>query len=123
MPLDDQVRLQHMLEWGREATEIIAGLDRTDLEADRYRYLALLRTLEVIGEAASQVSAEGRAMLPQVPWRNIVGMRNRLIHAYFNINLNIVWSTAVDDLPLLLAELERYFAAIDDGSEAERNTR
>ena len=61
MPPDDRARLQHMIDWSREALAIVAEIDRSDLERDRIRYLALLRTLEVIGEAASQVSAEGRA--------------------------------------------------------------
>jgi len=110
-----------MIDWGREALAIVAGIDQSDLERDRIRYLALLRTLEVIGEAARQVSAESRTALPHLPWRNIVSMRNRLIHAYFNVNLNIVWSTATDDLPTLLAELERYLAASDDITAPERN--
>ena len=103
MPPDDRVRLQHMIDWGREALAIVAGIDQSDLERDRIRYLALLRTLEVIGEAARQVSAESRTALPHLPWRNIV------------------WSTATDDLPTLLAELERYLAASDDTTNPERN--
>ena len=111
MPLDDRVRLQHMLEWGQIALNLVAGKTKDELEADFVLYLALLRALEVVGEAASQVSPVGRSALPALPWRNIVGMRNRLIHIYFSVNLEVVWSTAVDDLPPLLLEVEKHLAS------------
>ncbi len=68
--------------------------------------LALMRAVEVVGEAAGKVSAAGRAELPAVPWDQIVGMRNRLIHAYFDINRDILWDTAQLALPALLAQLK-----------------
>ena len=77
--------------------------------------------LEIIGEAASQVSAEGRAKWSDINWRPIVGMRNRLIHAYFDVDLEVVWRTAVDDLPPLISELERILAPLGDTSTPERN--
>ena len=68
--------------------------------------LALVKAVEIIGEAASKVSAECQKDLPQIPWRNIIGMRNRLIHAYFDVNLDILWETITEDLNPLILELE-----------------
>ena len=69
--------------------------------------LALIKAIEIIGEAASQVSQESKMVEGNRPWQNIIGMRHRLIHAYFDINLDVVWNTIVEDLPPLIKELER----------------
>lgn len=69
--------------------------------------LSLVKDVEIIGEAATNVSKECREKHPQIPWRNLIGMRNRLIHAYFDINLDVVWQTVTEDLPSLIAELEK----------------
>ena len=69
--------------------------------------LSLVRLLEIIGEAASRVSKEKQAQSPEIPWRQVIGMRNRLTHAYFDINLDFVWQTVTEDLVPLIAELER----------------
>ncbi len=68
---------------------------------------SLVRLLEIIGAAATQVSKDLRESTPEVPWPIMIGMRNRLIHAYFSINLNIVWSTSTEDIPPLIVDLER----------------
>lgn len=68
---------------------------------------ALVRALEVIGEAASKVTKETQNQLPQIRWAAIIGMRNVLIHGYVSIDLDIVWQTVSDDLPPLIAELEK----------------
>ena len=69
--------------------------------------MALIKDIEIIGEAAYQISPATRESLPDVPWEDIIGMRHRLVHAYFDINLDILWQTVTDDLPPLSAELER----------------
>ncbi len=66
---------------------------------------ALVRAIEIIGEAASKISPEGKAETSAVPWSSLVGMRNRLIHAYFDVDLDILWNTATVSLPELLALL------------------
>jgi uncharacterized protein with HEPN domain len=104
---NDLVRVRHMLDSGREALSYIAGHQRADLEHDRMLVHALVRCIEIIGEAASRTSAECRTEIATIPWIDIVGMRNRLIHAYFDINLDLVWDTVQDDLPPLIAELEK----------------
>ena len=68
--------------------------------------LAILKAVEVVGEAASQVSPEGKEAHPEIPWAKIIGMRNRLVHGYFNVNLERVWETVQQDLPDLIALLE-----------------
>jgi uncharacterized protein with HEPN domain len=100
---EDANRLYHMLEAAREA---VAYAHRQDLETDRPLTHSLVRCLEVVGEAASQVSAGCRRAYPEVAWDDMVGMRNRLIHAYFDVNLNIVWRTVQEELPILVGQLE-----------------
>ena len=107
MPLkEDSVRLRHMLDASLEAIGFAEGKNRSDLDTDRQLVLSLVRSIEVVGEAASKVSAECRTQYPQIDWADMVGMRNRLIHAYFDINLTIVWRTVTEELPVLISELE-----------------
>jgi uncharacterized protein with HEPN domain len=105
MSPDDRWRIGHMIEAAQDARAFVQGRQRTDLDQDRMLCLALTRAVEIVGEAAAQVSAAGRAEMPGVPWQQVVGMRNRLVHAYFDINLDILWDTVELALPALLAEL------------------
>ena len=107
MRRDDTIRLLHMLDAAQEAIEFVQGRTRIDLNHDRKLVLALIKAIEIIGEAAFQVSQDARDQLPGIPWEDIVGMRHRLVHAYFDINLDILWRTVQDDLPPLIAELDR----------------
>jgi uncharacterized protein with HEPN domain len=107
MNRDDAIRLQHMLDAAREAIAFTQGLALLDLNEDRKLELALVKDVEIIGEAAYQVSQTTRDSLPGIPWEDIIGMRHRLVHAYFDINLDILWQTVQNDLPPLIAELER----------------
>jgi len=102
---DDAVRLWHMLDAAHEAVTFAQGQTRADLESDRMLVLALVKAVEIIGEAAYQVSQATREQLPEIPWEDIIGMRHRLVHAYFDINLDILWRTVQDDLPPLLEKL------------------
>lgn len=107
MRKDDTIRLQHMLDAAREACSFVAGRERIHLDVDRQLTLAIVKDVEIIGEAASRVSTEGRSACPGIPWQDCIAMRNRLIHGYFDIDLDIVWSTVNQELPPLIAELER----------------
>ncbi len=107
MQKTDTVRLRHMLDAAREALAFAQGRRRSDLDKDRMLVLALVKSIEIIGEAASKVSPETCSAVPGLPWSSIVGMCNRLIHAYFDIDLDRVWDTIIDDLPPLVTELER----------------
>lgn len=106
MSPDDSVRLRHMIEAIDAAQRFIQGRSRADLDNDQMLLFALVRAVEIVGEAAARVSPEGRAQAPDLPWAEAVGMRNRLIHAYFDINRNILWSTVTDALPALRAQLQ-----------------
>ncbi len=113
---EDRIRLQHMLDAGRSAAGFIQGRRQEDLDADEMLTFALVRALEIIGEAAGQVSDTTREALPHISWHQIVGMRNRLIHAYFDVDLDRVWDTATHYLPELIGQLEAIFQA-ERGSE------
>ena len=103
---DDEVRLRHMLDAVVEALEFIEGRKREDLNENRMLSHALVRLLEIVGEAATGVSDEFRKMHPHLPWKQMIGMRNRLIHGYFDMDLDILWQTVVSDLPALKEQLE-----------------
>jgi uncharacterized protein with HEPN domain len=101
MRRQDEIRLRHMLDAVREAMSFARHRTRQDLDADRMLVLAVVKDIEIIGEAANSISQETRARLRHIPWRDIVGMRNRLIHAYFDVDLDVVWQTVTSDLPAL----------------------
>ena len=82
MSPDDGWRIAHMIEAGEQALTFIAGRRRADLDTDAMLRLALTRAVEIVGEAANQVSDAGRSELSSIPWQQIIGMRNRLVHAY-----------------------------------------
>jgi uncharacterized protein with HEPN domain len=90
-----------------EAIDFASGRRRDELNTNRMLTLALVKDIEIIGEAASRISAECRARHPQLPWVQIIGMRNRLTHAYFEVNLDIVWQVVTNDLPALVIKLEQ----------------
>ncbi len=94
-----------MLEAAREAISFAEGRSRTDLDDNRMLFHSLVRNMEIIGEAASQVSRELRDARSGLPWADVVGMRNRLIHAYFDVDPDIIWDTVTQDLPLLVVAL------------------
>lgn len=97
------VRLRHMLDHAREAVAMAAGKRRADLDSDRKLNLALVRLLEVVGEAASRTPTDQRDQYPQIPWTQIVGLRNRLIHGYDSVDFDILWQIVTHDLPLIVA--------------------
>ena len=105
--IDNLSRLLHMRDAAIEAIDFVSGRRRDELNTNRMLTLALVKDIEIIGEAASRISAECRARYPQLPWVQIIGMRNRLTHAYFEVNLDIVWQVVTNDLPTLVMELEQ----------------
>lgn len=106
MPKDDVARLRHMVDAAKEAVSFLQGKQRSDLVTDRKLALSLVRLIEVVGEAAAQITEEFQQTHSEIPWPLIIGMRNRLIHAYFDVDLDRVWDTVRDDLPPLIRELE-----------------
>jgi len=106
MRRDDRIRLQHMLDSARDAQSFVTGRSRQDLDRERLLVLALVKAIEIIGEATYQVTEDTRVKLPDISWVDIVGMCHRLVHAYFDINLDILWRTVQEDLPPIIAQLE-----------------
>ena len=106
MRAEDLTRVRHMIEAAESAMRFVKGRSRPDLDGDEMLRFALTRAIEILGEAASKVSPDGRAAIPEVPWADVVGMRNRLVHAYFDVNLDILWRTIDEAIPDLLARLK-----------------
>lgn len=110
---DDTVRLRHMIDAAETAGQFMAGRERAALDADRMLLFAVVRAIEVVGEAATKVTDQTRAASPQIPWAAVVGMRNRLIHGYFNVNTELVWQTVSRELPALVLALRPLLADAD----------
>jgi len=103
---DDTIYLRHMIEHARTATELSGGKDRSSLDTEPMLRYALLHLVCILGEAANRVSATGRTKYRQVPWRNLIGMRNMVIHGYDVVDLDILWKTVETDLPALIQTLQ-----------------
>jgi len=103
---DDLARLHHMLDAAREAITFSDGKTFDDMIQDRMLLLSLVKELEIIGEAATRMSPEGRASVDGIPWGQVMGMRNRLTHGYFDWRTERIWETVISDLPNLVRVLE-----------------
>lgn len=103
---NDLVRLQHMLDAAQKALEFSAGMNRSDLENDEVRQFALVRAVEVVGEAANNITDEFKAKYSDIPWAKIVGMRHRLVHAYFEMDIDVLWSAIHEEMPPLVIRLQ-----------------
>ncbi|MBK6728127.1 MAG: DUF86 domain-containing protein [Xanthomonadales bacterium] len=99
--------IDDMIAFAEKVLAYTDGMDQGMFEASALNYDATLRNLELIGEAATHVPAAVRSRHPEVPWRTIVATRNRLIHGYLGIDNDTVWSIVRDEIPNLLARLER----------------
>jgi len=108
---DDPTSLRHMFDHAREAVHMAAGRGRNDLKQDRMLELALVRLVEIVGEAAARVSNDGRQRYGAIPWPEVRGLRNRLVHGYDTVDLDILWDIIHDDLPPLIVELERILSS------------
>jgi len=104
---EDEVRLRHMLDATSTAVEFTRNRRRKDLEDGQQLSLAIARLLEIIGEAASSVSEGFKQEHPDIPWRAMIGTRNRLVHGYFDVDLDIIWNIITQDLPPLVAPLRQ----------------
>jgi uncharacterized protein with HEPN domain len=104
---DDELRLRHMLDHAREAVALLEGKRRSHLDRERLLELALVRLVEIVGEAAARVSTETCGAASSIPWPHVIGMRHRLVHGYDAVDLDILWATVREDLPALITELEK----------------
>jgi uncharacterized protein with HEPN domain len=106
MFIDDKTRVRHMLDVAEEAGGFIKGKDLRDIVGDRALAFALVKEIEIVGEAASKISEEFRGKHPEISWQDIIAMRNRLIHAYCDIDCEVVWDTVKNELPKLARKLK-----------------
>ena len=98
----DQVSLRHMLDYSRKAVALIEGRAREDLASDEVLCLALTRVVEIVGEAATRVSLAEQQRHRHIPWPQIIGLRNRLVHGYDAVDVDILWDIVQQNLPLLI---------------------
>ncbi len=113
--------LDHIQQAATDACSFVEGLAKEDFLADKRTQQAVIMSLIIIGEAATKVMdgyAEFTQAHPEVPWRSMRGMRNRIAHGYFDVNLDVVWDTAQAALPELLKQLT---AVRQDGDDEDRN--
>ncbi len=103
----DRMYLQHILDAIGRIEQYVTGLNEEAFEREELIQDAVIRQLEVIGEAARHLSSEVRGSYPEIPWRDIVGMRNKLIHDYLGVDIGLVWVTVQEDLPMLREQVQR----------------
>lgn len=103
----DLARLYHLVDCARAILKFSQERKRQDLDSDRFFASAIMREFEVLGEAASAISIETRLRFPFIPWKAVIGMRNQLIHAYFDVDHDIIWKTIQTALPELIPQVEQ----------------
>jgi len=106
MPREDEARLLDMLLAARDARDFASGLSRQQFAADKRTHSAVCLKLEILGEAARGVTPAFKAACPQIPWESLMGLRNRIVHEYFRLDLNILWQIVQTELPVLVAQIE-----------------
>jgi len=109
---DDRVSLRQMLDFAEEAYAAAKGRAREELDSDRHFFLVETRLLELVGEAARRLSQEFRDAHPDLPWLDILGMRNWLAHVYDEIETDVVWDTLQSDLPELIDRLRAILSVL-----------
>jgi len=113
-PENDPARIRHMLDAARRIQRFTAGKSRAELDQDELLALAIVRLIEIMGEAATQVTDETRARHPDIEWQDIAAIRNRVIHGYFDVDLDIIWNTVTVNIPPLVGQLERLLNSPED---------
>lgn len=111
MKNENSLRLKHILDAIKSIENYLHDVTEIEFNQEPMRYDAVVRQLEIIGEAATYLSAELREEHPNIPWQKIVGTRNRLIHGYTKISLKIVWEIAKNDLPMMKTQIEEILKA------------
>lgn len=104
---DDNALLLDMLLYCEQAEQFASTLTLEEFQASRLHQLAVVKAVETVGEAASKISDETQQAHPEIPWPSIIGMRNRLVHGYGSIRLDVVWRTVKEDIPALATQLRR----------------
>jgi uncharacterized protein with HEPN domain len=110
---DETTRLRHMLDYAQEAADMARNRQRQDLDSDRQFRFALTHLVEIVGEAAAHVSRQFMQAHTDIPWAGIIGLRNRLIHGYTDVDLDVLWKILHDDLPPLIEQIKK---ALDENA-------
>jgi uncharacterized protein with HEPN domain len=113
MPKADRLYFGHMLDAARGARAAMEGVSRETFDADENLRLAQAHRIQIIGEAARRVSSAGRQAHPEIPWRQITGMRHRIVHDYLNIRYSVVWEVVTRDLLALIEALEKVIPELE----------
>jgi len=113
---NDKVYLKHILDAISDIEKFMQGVTEEEFFTNREKHYAVLRALEIIGEASKNLSAERKAKSSGTDWKNIAGMRDKLIHAYFGVNLPLVWETVKHDLPLLKKQTQNMLKDLNETS-------
>jgi uncharacterized protein with HEPN domain len=113
MKKDDTVYLRHILDAIEQIASYVQGVSAGQFMNNRLLQDGVVRQLEIIGEASRNLFAELRQTYTEIPWSQIIALRNRIIHAYFDVNLRVVWEIVRDDLPPLKQQVERILAGMD----------
>ena len=103
---DDGIALRQMLDHAKRVRRLLSGYDKSSFERDERSYYAVLHLLVIIGEAANRVRFESRDRYPAIPWRALIGMRNRIIHGYDVVDVDVIWDTVSNDIPELIDQLK-----------------
>jgi uncharacterized protein with HEPN domain len=96
---EDRIRILHMIDAAEEAMSFVADSSEKDFSKNRMLILSVIKEIEIIGEAASKISEGTKSKYSNIPWQDIIGMRNRLIHGYFDVSVKLVWNTTKNNLP------------------------
>ena len=107
MKRDDNVYLQHMRDASVRIDYYLNGIDKPQFDANARLQDGVIRQMEIVGEAAKRVSNDTRKKYPEIPRQDIAGMRDKLVHDYFGFDMNTVWLTAKEDIPVLRGQIER----------------
>ena len=99
--------LQDMIEATDKVSAFIAGLTEAQFLADERTQFAVVRALEILGEASKKIPASFKAARTEIPWREVAGMRDKLVHDYFGVNAEVVWKTATADVPMIAQALRK----------------
>ncbi|MEX2498924.1 MAG: DUF86 domain-containing protein [Wenzhouxiangellaceae bacterium] len=106
LPERDQALVLDMLLAARDAREFVSGMEQDAFLTSTLHQNAVIRSLEVIGEAAGRISRDSTEKLPEIPWRKVTGMRHRLIHDYVEVDLELVWEVVQNEIPALIKTLD-----------------
>ena len=107
MKPDDKIRVMHMIDAAEEALSFVTDSSETEFSENRMLILSVIKEIEIIGEAAAKISEGTKSEYSDIPWQDIVGMRNRLIHGYFDVDITLVWNTIKNNLPSLIKSLKK----------------